>query len=238
MALGTGIFLSSIVVSLVLLFLATKDRWNWKKGIKRIAIGLIIVICLCAATYFAWDPVQAFLDRPKPFQEMAGIKLGASQADVKFLKGTPEITCTDSDQKGWSRWVWAVNPHAEKIPTRLVVSFQEPYGVWTVQLIPGDIILLAAPALDHVSVFQTFESIDSRFGPASTITPSDDGLTRAYSYRRYNLRVIVGGGHVREYGIYHPKHPDYIPWATGSKRLCIDEDGIWIPPSKLTGPAG
>ena len=38
MSLGTGIFLSALVVSAVVLFLGTKDRWDWPR-LSRMAVA-------------------------------------------------------------------------------------------------------------------------------------------------------------------------------------------------------
>ena len=82
MSLGTGIFLAAVVIGLVMLFSATKDRWNWWKGFKRLGIGLIVLIGIGVGIYFGFKPIRELIDRPKPFQEMAGVKRGESQADA------------------------------------------------------------------------------------------------------------------------------------------------------------
>jgi hypothetical protein len=107
----------------------------------------------------------------------------------------------------------------------LVVTFNGTYGAWSIYIGSPDAMFNKAPELDHVNKYATLESIDKRFGPASTIKPSDDGLSRDYAYRRYNLRVEFAQGQMTNYGIfYHPGQPDLSPFAPGSKRVCVNKD--------------
>jgi hypothetical protein len=226
MTLGTGIFLSAVVISIVMLFSITKDRWSWRKGFKRIGIALLVLICVGVAIYFAWAPIQAFVDRPKPFQELGGVKVGASQDDVKFLKGLPDAACTISTLKDWSLWAYRLTTAEDKSPTWLIVTFMGAHGAWSIYIRSDDAEFNQAPVLEHVDKFETVESINKRFGPATEIRPSDDGLSREYAFRRYNLRVAFTQGHVSNYGIfYHPNAPDMSPIAPDSKQTCVDKEG-------------
>ena len=44
MSLEASIFLSAMLVSLVALFIATKDRWNWKKLILWFSVGVASLV--------------------------------------------------------------------------------------------------------------------------------------------------------------------------------------------------
>lgn len=86
MEIGAGIFLSAVLLGTVWLYVATKDRWNWKKILLwplAIVLGLSVI---GAAGIYINDWVQ---DRPKKELGLWGIQLGASIADVKFAKGEP-----------------------------------------------------------------------------------------------------------------------------------------------------
>jgi hypothetical protein len=60
------------------------DRWKWKRIVKW-AVGLPVLLALIGAggfwAYFRYD------ERPKPQTEFGGLKLGATEADVKFIRG-------------------------------------------------------------------------------------------------------------------------------------------------------
>ncbi len=223
MTIGTGIFLASIVLAVTALFATTRDRWNWAKGLKRISIGSAILVGVLVAAYFAWDQ---FADRPKPLEEFGGIKLGASQSDVKFLKGLPDVTCTDSATPGWSMWAYKLGTDStSSAHTYLVVRFMEPIGAWAISTFAFGQSLTDAPSLDQVNQYSSLQSINQRFGPPTSIEPSEDQLSREYLYRRFNLRVTFAQGRVTEYGIEHPKKPNKWKFAPGSKRICIDREG-------------
>ena len=84
MSLGTAIFLASLLISLVVLYTRTKDRWNWKKIFKTfsfILVGIpsLIGIIVWCANYYN--------DLPKVVNELQGIKLGYKKSDVVFKLG-------------------------------------------------------------------------------------------------------------------------------------------------------
>lgn len=82
MSLGTSIFLSSVVLAIAAIFIATKDRWNWKK----LTLWSVGAGCLIALVAYAYTSIQ---QRPKKETSFGDIPLGATKADVKFLKGEP-----------------------------------------------------------------------------------------------------------------------------------------------------
>jgi hypothetical protein len=222
MSLGTGIFSTAVLLSIVILFVVTKDRWSWKRitiWISSIA-ALLVVIGIVIGKYS-----DVLLDRPQPFTELGGIKLGASQADVKFMKGLPDAQCTDSEEKDWTLWAYKLTTESEGTPSWLVVTFKEGIGVWTVWIRSDNQTFTNAPMLDHINKWSSIEDIEKRFGPASTVHPSEDQLSRTYAYRKYNLKVDFEKGKLQDYRIYHPKQPDISDWSKTSKRTCTNKDG-------------
>ena len=66
MDLGTGIFLSTALLAIVLLYGFTKDRWRWRKIIVRTLFsGLLIVAASAAVVALAhyWDELFPISDR-------------------------------------------------------------------------------------------------------------------------------------------------------------------------------
>ena len=87
MELGTGVFLSAVFLGTVGLFIATKDRWNWKKIFLwplAVVAGLSLVGGLVAYAYKQYE------ERPKVLTEFNGIRLGEQFQDVAFRHGKPE----------------------------------------------------------------------------------------------------------------------------------------------------
>lgn len=91
MTLGTGVFLSSALLGFILLFVVTKDRWNWRKiGIRLGILVIVIPAAIVGYLYLSDDVSRTFYRLTASKQtELWGIKLGSSKADVLFLKGKP-----------------------------------------------------------------------------------------------------------------------------------------------------
>ena len=86
MSLGTAIFLSAVLLSIVALFIATKDRWNWKKLVGWL-FGVAAAVPIVAGVGFY---VYSYIaELPKAQLSFCDIPLGATESDVKFLKGAP-----------------------------------------------------------------------------------------------------------------------------------------------------
>jgi membrane protein YdbS with pleckstrin-like domain len=69
MELGTGILLSAVFLGTVALFIATKDRWNWKKIFLwplGVIVGLGVVGGSIAYLY------QQYEDRPRKIHRAMG----------------------------------------------------------------------------------------------------------------------------------------------------------------------
>jgi hypothetical protein len=86
MSIGAGIALASFIVSLTALFIATKDRWNWRKLILwpvAIVVGLMLVVG--GGLWF----YNSRADKPLVQDTFWGIALKTTKADVRFMKGEP-----------------------------------------------------------------------------------------------------------------------------------------------------
>jgi hypothetical protein len=95
--LGLAIFLSSVLLATVALFIATKERWNWLKILRRLALAVIVIVLAAGATITL---VRYLSDRPRRYDRLNGIELRASRSEVRFLKGEP-VAISDSNR------VWA-----------------------------------------------------------------------------------------------------------------------------------
>src|SRR5262245_9223473 len=77
MSLGTAIFLSTVILSLVILYGLTRDRWRWG----RILIGLIVTVLLVVAGMVGLFWYQMQPDRPSKLTALWGIGLGEKESD-------------------------------------------------------------------------------------------------------------------------------------------------------------
>jgi hypothetical protein len=102
MELGTAIFLSSITVSIVLLYGFTKDRWSWRRIVLRGLIGIVILVAVGGALIVAaqyWD--QFFPTKLARQTEYAGMRLGMTRDEVRYIKGLPPNIVTDDKEGPW-----------------------------------------------------------------------------------------------------------------------------------------
>lgn len=87
MELGTGVFLSAVFLGTVALFIATKDRWNWKK-IFLWPLAVVVVLSLVGGIVaYAYKQYE---ERPKVPSEFKGIQLGEKFQDAIFKHGKAE----------------------------------------------------------------------------------------------------------------------------------------------------
>lgn len=87
MELGTGVFLSAVFLGTVALFIATKDRWKWKK-IFLWPLAVVVVLSLVGGMVgYAYKQYE---ERPKVPSEFKGIQLGEKFQDAIFRHGKAE----------------------------------------------------------------------------------------------------------------------------------------------------
>lgn len=142
MTLGTGIFLSTACILIVVLYVVTKDRWRWRRlgtwGIRAL-VGLCVLWGIAYA-YNSFAPIGRQT-------EYDGLRLGMTASEVRYIKGQPSAVYeppsqrSASDPPGDWRVVVAVKdiPKEKRITdymewsfdqqtSRLDVTFDKPGG--------------------------------------------------------------------------------------------------------------
>jgi hypothetical protein len=89
MSVGLGIFLSTLVMALLLLYAITRDRWNWERGFR------VVVLATWAISSLAGMGVVGFYVWKRSFPivqtEYWGLRLGMSMGEVQQVKGKPDV---------------------------------------------------------------------------------------------------------------------------------------------------
>ena len=101
---GVALFWGLALVAIVILYHSTKDRWNWKKIMKRFL--LIPAFCI-GAGLLVWlyqAAGEKIRNMPTKQVEFDGVKLGELRQDVLFNKGAPPI------QKPWEEYQAQAKP--------------------------------------------------------------------------------------------------------------------------------
>jgi len=201
MSLGTSIFLSSILFAIIILFIVTKDRWNWKKIILWPMLVVVAVLILLIGGYYIYqyiyeskskvpDIYESKLDLAEIQTNFWGISLDSTKSDIKFLKGNASYK--ESNDR---HWVYAIGERSgihitfknDKI-YYIIYFGKRPYG----------------PPLQGVYIGAGYDEIIGKFGSPSYVSMSEDELQRTLSYDKYNLTFGFKEAKVYLYGIYNP----------------------------------
>ena len=188
MELGTAVFLSAVLLALVGLYAATKDRWNWKKVLLWPLAVLVGLAILTGSGVYLYSLIEA---RPGLQTEFWGIPVSSTEADVKFLKGEP----TSSKDRVW---VYKTDRSYGE-PYYYIVQFAKTGKVRYVMYYGPS---LEAPRLQGISGYSDQEEIVQKFGPPTHVSSSKDGLRRVLSYAAYNLAFSLEKNQVTGLGMY------------------------------------
>jgi hypothetical protein len=183
MDVGTGIFLGLFTIAVVILYLKTRERWNWRKIVLRPVIALVVVGGLGTVAFSAFDKYQ---QRPKLITEFFGLKLTDSLDDVKFKRGLSKSIKEDY----WSYDLAEGGMLTVKFKGSKITSL----------FFTGDCSL--CDNLNGVHMGSAYADVIERLGEPSFVSTSDDGLMRILSFKKTNQMFIFAEGKVIGHGIY------------------------------------
>lgn len=112
MSLGTSIFLSSLLVGLIYLYVKTKEDWNWKR-IASVIIGIFVLLLISIMIAVFWDkviPGSRDVNAGKKYSGLIksyqGVSIGDKLSDINFKFGKlEEIKPTKKDSDTNIYWV-------------------------------------------------------------------------------------------------------------------------------------
>lgn len=212
MEIGTGIFLSSLFLGTVALYIATKNHWPWGRISKWVGATFLLVIA-AGATALVWEHIKSDAQRERNLAQVAyaDVALGYTIPDVLFRKGDPAEKHKSPD--GRETWVYLVKgeypPHGEL--GKVYVRFTK--GEVTRVHYAGN--FLAAPSLEGADYLSTQEQVEERLGKPDSIVSSDDHKARILAYDARRIFYLLEQNSVTARGIFDPK--DGRP-KFGSKR--------------------
>jgi hypothetical protein len=174
MSVGTAIFFSSLVLALVGLYAATKDRWRWrafaKHGLVAIA-GLVVVAGMFGLALYAWPLTQQ--------TEYLHVKIGASPNEVNYIMGAPANVygemSNDPDMAGWQEVI-----EIQKIPKGK--SFRD-YTDWAWKRPNGHIDITFNPEKTAAVAIECYSS--DKLGRCPAIEGIADGSSEDQVLKRF-----------------------------------------------------
>ena len=193
MTIGSGLFLSALVLGLVILYVATKDRWKWRRLVKWV-VGIPVLLAVLGGVGI-WG-YTAYQDRPIAQDEFYGLKIGTPRADVRFAKGEPV------SKDGSDRWTYnAGSGSAGAEAAAYLVKFNEDkvrYILYT-----AGAAQIYHPDLHGFKLDSKYDAVLTKLGQPSNVAISKDGLERILSFENYQTFFIFRKGEVIAYGVYN-----------------------------------
>ncbi len=201
MSLGTGIFLSTLVIALVALYGITKDRWNWRRFVKRsvfVCFGMVLLGGMAGGAVYFYRQLPTVVGRQT---EYAGLRLGMSRDEVLYVNGYPPSVLADDLDPAWtgfyvvvetsklekgktihdySRWSYAGYNH------NINVAFNDAKTVAAIHCFSKD-ELRRCPAIAGIADGDYEPEVLRAFGnnPVAKIT----GTTKSLTYPEIGVRL-------------------------------------------------
>lgn len=192
MELGTGIFLSAVFLGIVALFIATKDRWNWKKILLWPSSVLLALAVIGGAGLYLNEKYES---RPRKVTELWDISLTDTANDIKFKKGEPnERSKTDG--------LWMAYKPYETLDGSYVIYFEDGSQIRSIVYFGP---MYNGPRIPSVGHYDSPEELNSKLGQPSFISRSKNELKRILSYDKYNIVAQFEAGKLSAVGIYNPE---------------------------------
>jgi hypothetical protein len=210
MSLGLGIFLSALVFAVIYLYRITRDRWNWRKIARRLAFGVLLFVFLIVTGglgFYLWN------NRITNQTEYAGLRLGMTKAEVKYVKGnptslykenptslyTPSFIEPDKLVKGidiedFDEWLY-LNESID------LVFDKQKRTLIAITCYSIDWSTPSCPAIAGITDGDSEKDLTSKFGQPSTATI--DGNTKTVRYENIGAVFSLAQQTINSLGIYN-----------------------------------
>lgn len=179
---------------MVAIYIATKDRWRWKK----IILWPFVTLVLIAGGLWTYNTIE---ERPKSQTSFWEIPLGATKGDVKFLKGAPNVVPKEKDQDTWE--YLTEDKTLKQWDHVYRIGFQDG-KVWLIEYF-GSPSRTYGPGIQGVDIGDSLEKITQKFGPPSHVSASKDELSRVFSFNKYQVAFELKENRVIGYGVFDSK---------------------------------
>lgn len=193
MDVGTSIFLGFTLLGVITLYIATRDRWKWRKIVVRSSAGC------CLFLLIVWGGVAAtaaYQNRLVPIHGYQGLQVTDSKADVRFKKGEPTAV---------SEPIWAYAADDKTWDTVIVFKGE------VIRAIFYEGTCTYCNALNGINIGTSYEAVIEKLGQPTMTSASKDGLYRLLSFKDTHMVLRMARGQVDAVGIYNPRvgPPEY-----------------------------
>lgn len=205
MELGTAILLSTITLSMILLYGFTKDLWNWAKVVA-VFFSVFACLALLLALYGNLEQEGDSFFRSENYpqlpSEVDGISLGMSRSDVLFRLGEP-----------WRRRTWKRETDAaelEMLGYTIHDNYESSHNV-VIELYEGRVIRVArsvnSPEFSWGPIQRRggVDALISALGGPAKLREFKGGIFRVYNFEDKNLAVSFYVGEIQSIALYKPE---------------------------------
>jgi hypothetical protein len=211
MSIGWGIFLSSLILSAVILYGVTKDRWNWRKTARTVGLGVVSVLVLAIGTWgviYVWDQLPVSVSKQTQY---AGLRIGMPQDEVMYIKGYPPTVFGEAENEGWQPLI-----ETKKLEQGKKV---QDYREWSYEISGGRIDvefdadkkaiiviscyssdrLRRCPSIGGISDGNTEQEVTHKLGKADSARI--EGVTKSLYYKKLGIYFVLAQEQVYTLGV-------------------------------------
>lgn len=185
MEAGTGIFWGLLVLALVVLYLKTRDRWNWRKIVVR---STLLVFGLAACIWLGLWGTSWHQNRVIAVTEFLGVKLTDTTTDIKFKKGKPKYEGND----GFWAFVGPDNDYESIVLIR-------DKKLRAIQYVGK---CTYCHNVFGLGISTSYDQVLEKLGQPTHVASSEDSLRRIASFDQWNLFFQLEEGKVVSLGMY------------------------------------
>lgn len=190
MSVGEGIFFGLALLSLVALYVATKDRWRWRRTMFWVCVLFTAwLVTLLGLHGFA----QYSNSRPHYQTGFWELQPGMTTEELVFRKGQP----TERSD----RW-WLYFDDADKVG--YVVGMKDGKTRF-IQAVTRDGDSVYLPSLQGINYRSSPDDLNAKFGEPDGLSVSGDGTRRQLSFSKYGVSFQLQKNRVTSVGVFDPK---------------------------------
>jgi hypothetical protein len=184
--IGTGIFSGLAFVGLVWLYVATRERWRWR----RLIVWGGVLVALPAAAFVGWLYLADYRESLPQLQESFWeLQPGITTHEVLFRKGEPQ-------QKSDDYWVYTRKDEG--------VFYLVGVGSGKVQhvlALTHDGNRMYLPSMQGISNHSTQDEVERKFGKPDAVSVFKDQTRRQLSYMKYGVAFELERNRVISLGV-------------------------------------
>jgi len=194
MTLGLGIFLSSLFLGIIYIFVSTKDRWNWKKILFVWPLCIVLVVgVIGGAGFYIYNHYE---NKHKTYNRYIDIPLNAPESDLFFLKGHEYLKKDYTRDKSFVFYQYEIK---DKYQFNVILKDNK---IWRISCYSDT--SYDCPSLNKIQIHDSANKVKERLGEPNHVSSNDDNTQRIWAYEQFNIYMMLSKGKINGIGIFEP----------------------------------